>query len=103
MTPKPPQHWLTALRETELFRDLDPEAIIHLGSAVREMAIAQSEALIRQGDEANSLFVVLSGKLEVFLERRSREDQDDAKSANALEREGVALHQIGPGAVVGEV
>src|ERR1041385_3705340 len=86
MTPKPPQHWLTALRETELFADLDPEAIVHLGSAVHEIAIATTECLIRQGDDAASLFVVLSGTCDVVLEK-----------------EGVTLHQIGPGAVVGEV
>jgi CRP-like cAMP-binding protein len=86
MTPKPPQHWLTALRETELFADLDPEAIVHLGTAVREIEIAASESLIRQGDEAASLFVILDGTCDVVLEK-----------------EGVTLHQIGPGAVVGEV
>jgi predicted acylesterase/phospholipase RssA/CRP-like cAMP-binding protein len=86
MTPKPPQHWLTALRETELFADLDPEAIVHLGTAVREIEIAAGESLIRQGDDASSLFVILDGTCDVLLEK-----------------EGVTLHQIGPRAVVGEV
>src|SRR5262245_41227546 len=86
MTPKPPQHWLSALRETELFSDLDPEAIVHVGAAVRELEVATGANLITQGDDAASLFVVLSGRLQAVLEKES-----------------LALQEIGPGAVVGEI
>ena len=77
------------LRDLDLFRDLDEAAIAELEEALTWLELAAGEVLIRQGDKADCLYIVLHGRLSVSLAR-------DAERA-----EPVA--EIGPGGVAGEI
>src|SRR5262245_930315 len=59
-----------------------------LGASASRRALAVGDVLVRQGDEADEVFIVLAGRLE---------------AVNRTEAGGVAFGAVGPGHVVGEV
>jgi len=65
---------------------LSPEAIEAIGAVMTDRALAAGEILVREGEPADELFVLLEGKLAV-----------------SLEAGGQQLGELEPGAVVGEV
>src|SRR5262249_10624211 len=71
------------------FRDLDPRILNSLEAELEWVTLDSGETLIRQGASGDSLFVVISGRLGVFVER-------------APGVEDVA-GEIGKGEVVGEL
>ncbi len=75
------------LSSAELFAGLDLGLLEHMTLAFQEAELAPGEILMRQGEDADFLALVLAGRLEVVLEG---------------ERE-VRLHECGAGSVVGEV
>ena len=80
-----PTLWKDVLAETDLFAGLDAALLADLG--FEERAVAAGEHLVRQGDRAESLFVVLAGRLEVVLD----------------EHADLELDALGPGSIVGEI
>ncbi|MCA9705453.1 MAG: cyclic nucleotide-binding domain-containing protein, partial [Myxococcales bacterium] len=83
-----PEAWKDALRACELFVGLDANLLLAVGGGLREVERAAGETLVRQGDEGDSLFVVVEGTLEVLLE--------EGEST-------MRLHDLWPGDVVGEI
>jgi small-conductance mechanosensitive channel/CRP-like cAMP-binding protein len=77
-----------ALRSVEAFRPLSEEQVRDLARHARLQRYTSGEALVRQGDEGGSLFVVLDGEVRV---RRL-----DGGSARELAR-------LGPGSFFGEM
>ena len=80
-----PTLWKDVLAETDLFAGLDAALLADLG--FEERAVAAGEHLVRQGDRAEGLFVVLAGRLEVVLD----------------EHADLELDALGPGSIVGEI
>jgi signal transduction histidine kinase len=79
---------LQALRATPLFADLPAEHLDRLAAASAPMKLKAGEPLITEGDEADDIFVVVSGELEVTK-----------RSGNAE----IPLARVGPGAIQGEL
>jgi predicted acylesterase/phospholipase RssA/CRP-like cAMP-binding protein len=79
----------TRLASVEPFQEFDEPSLRALASELPVVPLATGEALVRRGDDADSLFVILDGRLSVLL--------DDE------ERDGQPLAELGPGEVVGEV
>jgi predicted acylesterase/phospholipase RssA/CRP-like cAMP-binding protein len=73
----------------ELFQELDQASLRALASELRVLQLAAGDALVRQGDDADSLFVILEGRLSVLFEHDGGERQQ--------------LTELGAGDVVGEV
>jgi predicted acylesterase/phospholipase RssA/CRP-like cAMP-binding protein len=73
----------------ELLQELDEPARLALASELDVLHLAAGEALVRQGDDADSLFLILDGRLAVHLDRQASEGQP--------------LAELGAGEVVGEV
>jgi CRP-like cAMP-binding protein len=67
------------LRSVDLFRDLSTAEAAVLGTLLERVELEEGEAAVRAGDEADALFIVECGELEVLGER------------------------LGPGDVVGEI
>src|SRR5271165_1190924 len=86
MTRPLPEVWTRVLRSTELFAELEP-ILAHLSAGFVEKELAPGDVLMREGDDADSVYVVLDGKLDAYLERDER----------------AVLNQLGPGSIVGEV
>ena len=84
-----PDDWVRVLQTTSMFAAMPDHVLAHLGGAFEERPIAAGEILVRQGDDADSLCVVLDGRLEVFLETPDGDLQP--------------LHELGAASVVGEV
>src|SRR5206468_3371687 len=63
---------LDALRATPLFADLPDEHLERLAAGARPMMLNAGEFLIVEGDQADDLFVVVSGELEVTLRQREK-------------------------------
>lgn len=59
---------LDALRAIELFAALTPPELTALAAAVRPCFYVQGDRLFRQGEPADSLFVLTHGRLAVFVE-----------------------------------
>jgi len=74
------------LREVELFRDLSPEAFARIEPAVRQRVLQRGDVLFREGDEADELFVVVSGRVAI-----SNRSIDGRESMIALMERGDLL------------
>ncbi len=86
-----PTDVLEALRSSDLFAVLDLALLEHMTLAFREAELAPGEILMRQGEDADHLAVVLEGRLGVVLEGEREGDRE------------VRLHDLEAGSVVGEV
>ncbi|MBL9036897.1 MAG: cyclic nucleotide-binding domain-containing protein [Archangium sp.] len=78
-----------ALRALTVFRDVDPALLEKLSTTLTPRQLAAGEALIRQGDHGDAMFIVRTGTLRVLVRG------DDGR-----EREVAVL---GPGAHLGEI
>lgn len=87
MTSSLPDTWTQTLRSCDLFSEMSSEIIEYLGTAMAEVAFADGVYLVRQGEAANSLFVIIDGSVRVFIEGV----------------EDVELHELGAGTLIGEV
>ncbi len=76
------------LRDTPLFGGLDDEHLDRLVEMGEIVDLAPGEMLIREGDEADALFVILDGELEVTKQSGTSQ---------------IPLAQVGPGALQGEM
>jgi signal transduction histidine kinase len=85
---EPPIDLVESLRATELFANLDPREIERVAGLGTIERLAPGEALITEGEQADAMFVVLSGSLQV------------SKRSGASE---IMLTRVGPGALQGEV
>lgn len=72
------------LAQVPLFSGCSDRDLHHLARAVDEVVLPEGTVLTREGDVGREAFVVVSGTAEVT-------------------RDGVAVAEIGPGAVVGEM
>jgi CRP-like cAMP-binding protein len=72
------------LRSAQLFRDLSTAEAAVLGTLFERLELASGEAAVRTGDDADALFLVESGSLEVVV--------DDEQ-----------LARLGPGEAFGEI
>ena len=72
------------LRQVPVFADLGPDELDIVGQAATELSIPAGDALIREGDHAHEMYVVLEGSLEVT-------------------RGGEHVADIGPGGFAGEM
>jgi CRP-like cAMP-binding protein len=79
---------LAALRSAPLFAEVGDGPLARLAEAAEPIHLAAGEPLIREGDPAEELYIVVSGEFEI----RKR-------SGNAE----VALTRVGPGSVQGEI
>src|SRR5438552_4788254 len=79
---------LDALRASPLFADLPEDHLQRLAAGAKPMALHPGDFLIVEGDQADDLYVVVSGELEVTK-----------RSGNAE----IPLARVGPGAVQGEL
>jgi predicted acylesterase/phospholipase RssA/CRP-like cAMP-binding protein len=77
------------LASVELLQELDEPSRRALASELELLQLAAGDALVRQGEDADSFFVVLDGRLSVVLDHAAREGQP--------------LAELGAGEVVGEV
>ena len=75
-----------AFGEAPLLRGASAHAVEELSASAREVRLEAREWLFREGDTADQLFVVLSGRLQVVA-------ADD----------GRLLREVGPGAALGEL
>jgi NTE family protein len=76
----------SSLAMVEAFRDLSPEEQASLEKRLTRFTIARGDTLIRQGEDSDALYLVVSGRFEVRLDGRE---------------EPVA--EIGPGRPIGEI
>jgi NTE family protein len=83
MHAKPPEHGLGAV---EIFQDLDAAERARLAAELETLSLRRGEALVRQGETADALYVVVTGRFAVTVEGR---------------RQPVA--ELGPGQPVGEI
>ena len=75
---------LVVLREAPLFAGLSGEELYPVGEIAQRVALAPGDAVVRQGDPGDALFVVASGTLRVV-------------------KDGHPLRELARGAVFGEV
>ena len=69
-----------------IFKDLSPADRQAMAAELETMPIARGEVLVRQGDPADALYIVISGRFEVHLRGRDG-----------------AIAEFGPGSPVGEI
>ncbi|MBL8567242.1 MAG: patatin-like phospholipase family protein [Hyphomicrobiaceae bacterium] len=74
------------LEGLEIFEGLSPEQRTSLAAELSAIPVRRGEVLVRQGDAAHSMFIVVSGRFSVSLEGRPN-----------------AICEIGPGQPIGEI
>jgi CRP-like cAMP-binding protein len=82
---------LDTLRRNDVFGVLSEGELHHLAERMKRLTYGPGEVVVRQGDEADSLYVVNNGRLRVML----RGEEEDSRN------EEVAM--LEPGAVFGEM
>lgn len=63
------------LASTELFRGLEPGALLEIADEVEWVGVGGGEEVCRQGEPGNDLFLVVSGKLRVFHSDHGHEER----------------------------
>ena len=84
------------LSKTELFADLDEEALNHLGSRATTRTYRRGQRIFTQGDEGDHLFVVIDGLVKILV---SSPEGDDVVLATVRPQEAfgeLALIDGGP-------
>jgi CRP-like cAMP-binding protein len=56
-----------ALASMELFNPLKPDELQRLARSLRDVPFAPGEALVRQGDDADSLYVIAKGRVSIHV------------------------------------
>jgi CRP-like cAMP-binding protein len=56
-----------AVRQISLFRTLDEAHVIRLGGLLREQRFRKGEVIFHQGDPGDCLFVLVGGRVRIFL------------------------------------
>ena len=74
------------LRSTAAFRDLTDAQLVEIGSRAKVHYLLRGDVLVRQGAESNSVYVVASGRFEVWVEGQES-----------------AINEIGAGEPIGEI
>ncbi len=69
-----------------IFRDLSPDEQAAMQAELEKLPLARGEVLVRQGEPADALYIVVSGRFEVRVEGRA-----------------AAVAEIGPGMPIGEI
>ncbi len=69
-----------------IFADLNDEERAAIEAELEPMPLSRGDVLVRQGDEADALYVVISGRFDVRVEGRSQ-----------------PVAEIGPGSPIGEI
>jgi len=78
-----------ALRKTELFQDLDDGLLRALAEKAVERRLARDEILFMMGDDANGLYVVVSGSVRAF-----RTGNDGRQQIIHTERSGSTIGEL---------
>ncbi len=93
MTHQPHEHLerdaiVERLRDTPLFGGLDTDQLHRLTEMGEILDLAAGDVLIREGDQADALYVVLSGEMDV---------------TKRADRSEIPVARVGPGALQGEI
>jgi predicted acylesterase/phospholipase RssA/CRP-like cAMP-binding protein len=86
-----PDELLHVVMRMELFRGLNPTTLHRLRVGLSEVRLESGERLFEQGEQVDAIFCVISGRLEVLIERRS---QDPLVIASVTAGETVGEMQI---------
>ena len=82
--PRPAAEVHAGVADVPLFAALDPDARVRLERSATELAVPAGDWLMREGDPPGSVYVVRTGRLEVWID-------------------GTRVRELGPGAVIGEL
>lgn len=77
------------LKKIDWFDELPDDLLAALAKKVRKRHLSKNEILFNKGDEGNSLFAILSGRVKIFT-------QDNQGNE-------VALNHVGAGEIIGEM
>src|ERR1700739_1553461 len=81
--------WMTTLLQTNAFHRIPPANIQAIFQRLQRMPYKAGEVVIKQGDEGDYFYIIVSGKCAVTRE-------------TALSREGIKLAELGVGETFGE-
>ena len=80
---------IETLRQVELFEHLTDDQLALLAAQTRELSFRKHAVLMTEGDVGESMYVMTGGLTKVFV------SDEDGKE--------LVLHQLGPGAVIGDI
>jgi CRP-like cAMP-binding protein len=95
---------LELLDRTVIYQDLPAEVLIALTQDLCRVKLARDEVLVRQGEMSTDVYILISGKLGVFVEPTTSADSNGAGNNHRVP--GVQpqfVSAIDPGQVIGEV
>jgi NTE family protein len=78
--------WRSSLAFIDALRDLPPRELANLEQRLTSLSVRRGEVLMRQGDQADALYLVVSGRFAVEVDGRatSRRSAAERQSANSL-------------------
>jgi hypothetical protein len=90
---------LELLDRTTIYHDLPAEVLLALTQDLCRVKLAADEVLMRQGEMSTDVYILISGKLGVFVEAAAAE----GNHRRSLGGNPQIISTIGPGQVIGEV
>ena len=63
---------LTMLQQVKLFHGIDPAELHLIAQHMAEQSYAAGDAVFREGDPADRLFLLLTGTMHVYVEREGK-------------------------------
>jgi len=78
-----------ALRRTAIFGAVDSDALTALAASVRERKLSRGEILFTRGEQANGLYVIVSGSIRAY-----RESRDGREQTMHVETAGATLAEV---------
>lgn len=83
------QNHVDALQRTAIFGAASPDALKALAASARERRLSRGEILFTRGDQAEGLYVVVSGSIRAF-----RESRDGREQTMHVETAGATLAEV---------
>jgi CRP-like cAMP-binding protein len=62
--------WHQQLKNIDLLKDLEEEQLQFLAENIEMQIFAKNDPLVKQGDEGDSMYLIISGNADVFLENK---------------------------------
>lgn len=62
------------LKQVPLFRSLRPEDSRHIAALLQKQTLRKGDALFREGEEGNSLYMIIAGKIKIVRQSRDGDE-----------------------------
>src|ERR1035437_4726390 len=64
--------WISIIRNNVLFTDIDTAILSNIAAKLQEMTVKQGDLIYQQDDEPKGLYLIISGKVQIFTQSNKK-------------------------------